>query len=107
MSDSEQDAVVEQPPKKKFKSKTVREDPHRFHAKPRELDLALNALERPKDLDQAQPSKIFSKMPFSSFSLNERLVSTIEKSEVEGGMGLKTCTVLSTLHCWRSDRTCY
>lgn len=97
MSDSESETTAEQQPKKKFKSKTIREDPHRFHAKPRELDQDLNALERPKDLDQAQPSNIFSKLPFSSFTLNERLVSTIEKPEVEGGMGMKTCTNIQSV----------
>ena len=97
--DNDEFEIVSSEPvaKKKFKSKTRREDPHQFHAKPRDLDLALNALEKPKELADANASTVFSKLPFSTFPLEPRLVSTIEKSEVEGGMGMKTCTNIQSV----------
>ena len=98
--DSDEFEIVSSEPvaaKKKFKTKTKREDPHQFHAKPRDLDLALKALDKPKDLSEAQASTVFSKLPFSTFPLEPRLVATIEKSEVEGGMGMKTCTNIQSV----------
>lgn len=100
MDDDEFEIVSSEPAveqKKKFKSKTRREDPHQFHAKPRDLDQALNALEKPKELTEAPTSTVFSKLPFSTFPLESRLVSTIEKAEGEGGMGMKTCTNIQSV----------
>jgi ATP-dependent RNA helicase DDX31/DBP7 len=88
---------VEVAPKKKFKSKTKREDPHLFHAKPRDLDAALNAQEMPTEVNTTAVSNIFSTVSFSSLALDKKLISTIEKPESEGGMGLSTCTNIQSV----------
>jgi ATP-dependent RNA helicase DDX31/DBP7 len=84
-------------PKKKFKTKTIREDPHQYHAKPRDLDQALHALEKPKDASEALPSQVFSVNSFSTFALEKRLVDVIQKPESDGGMGLSTCTNVQSI----------
>lgn len=92
------ESKVEQPvPKKKFKTKSKLEDPMQFHAKPRDLDHALKALDKPKELEEAEPSKVFSKITFSSLPLNSRLATVIERPESEGGMGMPTCTNIQSI----------
>lgn len=83
--------------KKKFKSKTKREDPLQFHAKPRELDAALNAQSIPLDQPAGTSDKIFSNVTFSSLSLDRRLATIIEKPESDGGLGMSRCTNIQSV----------
>ena len=82
---------------KKFKSKTKREDPLQYHAKPRDLDAALNAQEMPKEAEASMSTNIFSSASFSSFNLDKKLIATIERPEGEGGMGMSNCTKVQSV----------
>lgn len=83
--------------KKKFKTKTKREDPLQFHAKPRDLDAALNAQSIPMEQSSETSDKIFSSVSFSSLTLDKKLVATIERPESEGGMGMARCTNIQSI----------
>jgi superfamily II DNA/RNA helicase len=83
--------------KAKFKSKTKREDPLQFHAKPRDLDASLNAQSIPIEQSTTTSDKIFSEITFSSLPLNPKLAATIERPESEGGMAMKRCTNIQSV----------
>ena len=81
--------------KKKFQSLTLAEDPHQFHAKPK--DLSINSVDIPLESlregnKNAKSDYIFSRNPFSSFLLDKRIIELLENPITEGGMGLKSAT---------------
>jgi ATP-dependent RNA helicase DDX31/DBP7 len=80
---------------KKFKSKTIAEDPHRYHAKPKDL-VDSNTLERPlQDVPGSQ--HIFTSTDFSRLSLDKRLSDLLTRGRAEGGMSLSTATRVQSL----------
>ena len=77
------------PTKPKYQNVSIEDDPMQYHAKPR--DLSKNALKRPL-ANITKSSHIFTRTSFSTFKLDDRLSSHLEKSEDDGGMALTTCT---------------
>jgi ATP-dependent RNA helicase DDX31/DBP7 len=74
--------------KSSYQPRSLEEDPHQFHARPR--DLSRNALSRPQA--KFNSSHIFTETPFSSLGLEERLATHLEKSRDAGGLGLSSTT---------------
>lgn len=80
---------------KKFRSKTIAEDPHRYHAKPKDL-IDADTLDRP--LQNVPGSQhIFTSTDFSRLSLDKRISDLLTRSQSEGGMGLSTATRVQSL----------
>jgi len=84
----------------KFRTLTRREDPQQFHAKPRDLDATdsavLNASHADLQSHGSSADYIFSKMPFASLGLDDRLVDVLGRAISSGGMGLKTSTLVQS-----------
>jgi ATP-dependent RNA helicase DDX31/DBP7 len=90
-----QDEVVAAREAKKFRSKTIAEDPHRYHAKPKDL-VDSNTLDRPiQDVPGSQ--HIFTSTDFSRLSLDKRLSDLLTRSRAESGLGLNTATRVQSL----------
>lgn len=87
--------------KKKFKTLSLTEDPHQFHAKPK--DLSINSLDISFETIEQTNNKniksdyIFSRTSFSSFSLDKRIIELLENPITEGGMGLKSSTNIQSV----------
>lgn len=79
------------------------DDPNQYHAKPREL--AEIAAKRPRDNTSSSINSnsssggskaIFSQTPFSSLGLDPRLLAVLEGPTLQGGLGLRTATMVQT-----------
>eukprot|EP01035_Chromulina_nebulosa_P026201 gene26201-34277_t len=67
------------------------DDPLQYHAKPKEL--SKNSLSNPADFKQSTVNgALFTSSTFSTYSLDTRLVSVLEKSDSDGGLGLTRTT---------------
>ena len=76
--------------KPKYKSLTEAEDPHRYHAKPRDLATS-DTLLRPSNTLHSS-DYIFSDASFKTLPLDSRISDLLTKPKAEGGFGLKTAT---------------
>jgi ATP-dependent RNA helicase DDX31/DBP7 len=69
------------------------DDPLQYHAKPK--DLSKNSLSNPAEFINQQPSlnsAIFTSSTFSTYNLDSRLVSVLEKNDTDGGLSLTRTT---------------
>lgn len=76
--------------KPKFKSLTAAEDPHQYHAKPRDLD-GKDSMLRPS-ATVSSSNYIFSNSSFDSLCLDSRVSELLMKPRSDGGFGLRTAT---------------
>ena len=94
---SSKDAVAL--PSAKHRALNRRDDPLQFHAKPRDLDGDQTA-ESTMPISGRQGAKgadyIFSNSPFDSLGLDPRLVEVLIKPVANGGVGLKTSTIIQS-----------